>query len=66
MGTATAEEMCVHDTLEEVIGPRPRLLADVPPQRNDAPAGGQGGAAAPNQEAHLAIAAREKARCLPT
>jgi uncharacterized protein GlcG (DUF336 family) len=30
MGTANAEEACVHDALEQVIGPQPPLLPDVP------------------------------------
>jgi glc operon protein GlcG len=29
MGTANAEEKCVHDALEQVIGPQPPLLPDV-------------------------------------
>jgi glc operon protein GlcG len=32
MGTANAEEACVHDALEQVIGPQPPLLPDVPPR----------------------------------
>jgi uncharacterized protein GlcG (DUF336 family) len=43
IGSANAEESCVHDALEQVIGPQPPLLPDVTPQRANAPAGGQGG-----------------------
>ena len=39
MGTAAAEENCVRDALEEVIGPQPPLLPDVPAQPANAPAG---------------------------
>jgi uncharacterized protein GlcG (DUF336 family) len=38
MGTANAEEMCVHDALEQVIGPQPPLLPDVSARPNNAPA----------------------------
>ncbi len=35
IGTAAAEENCVRDALEEVIGPQPPLLPDATPQRNN-------------------------------
>ena len=38
MGTANAEEMCVHDALEQVIGPQPPLLPDVTSRPTNAPA----------------------------
>jgi uncharacterized protein GlcG (DUF336 family) len=34
IGSADAEEGCVHDALEQVIGPQPPLLPNVTPQRN--------------------------------
>ena len=37
MGTANAEEACVHDALEQVIGPQPPLLPDLPPRPASAP-----------------------------
>jgi glc operon protein GlcG len=51
MGTANAEESCVHDALEEVIGPQPALLPDVTAQPNNTPGAGRGGRGngAPNQ-----------------
>jgi uncharacterized protein GlcG (DUF336 family) len=42
MNGATAEENCVRDALEQVIGPQPPLLPDVPPRRAN-PAGGVNG-----------------------
>ncbi len=42
MATPAGEEACVRDALEQVIGPQPPLLPDVPPQRNAA-TGGRGG-----------------------
>jgi glc operon protein GlcG len=47
MGTANAEENCVRDALEQVIGPQPPLLPDLPARPNNAPA--SGGTGAPNQ-----------------
>jgi glc operon protein GlcG len=44
MGTATAEEMCAHDALDQVIGPQPPLLPDVTARPANAPAPGPGGA----------------------
>jgi glc operon protein GlcG len=50
MGTAEAEERCVRDALEQVIGPQPPLLPDLTARPNNAPAGGRGGTAnAPNR-----------------
>src|ERR1051326_2036108 len=42
MNGATAEENCVRAALEQVIGPQPPLLPDVPPRRAN-PAGGVNG-----------------------
>jgi uncharacterized protein GlcG (DUF336 family) len=42
MGTANAEENCVRDALEQVIGPQPPLLPDLPARPVNAPAGGRG------------------------
>lgn len=36
IGSANAEEACVHDALEQVIGPQPPILPDVTPQRANA------------------------------
>jgi hypothetical protein len=47
MGTANAEENCVRDALEQVIGPQPPLLPDLPARPNNTPASGANGA--PNQ-----------------
>jgi glc operon protein GlcG len=49
MGTANAEEMCVHDALEQVIGPQPPLLPDLTARPSNAPAGGGSGNGAPNR-----------------
>jgi glc operon protein GlcG len=50
MGTANAEEMCVHGALEQVVGPQPPLLPDVPARPTNAAGGRAGnGNGAPNQ-----------------
>jgi uncharacterized protein GlcG (DUF336 family) len=51
MATPSGEEACVHDALEQVIGPQPPLLPDLTARPNNAPASGRGGSAngAPNQ-----------------
>jgi uncharacterized protein GlcG (DUF336 family) len=42
MNGATAEENCVRDALQQVIGPQPPLLPDVPPRRDNTAGGANG------------------------
>src|SRR5262249_52413768 len=43
MTNAAAEESCVRDALEQVIGPQPPLLPDVQPRRANTPSGAANG-----------------------
>jgi uncharacterized protein GlcG (DUF336 family) len=43
MATPVGEEACVRDALEQVIGPQPPLLPDVPAQRANVAPAGRGG-----------------------